>query len=309
MPQNYIQQIRAILETTGWTQLQLAREIGVTFAALNRWLNGRAVPHPSTQENIYRAYKARVGILPLPSETIQKALTAVRGEKKKHPGLKAQLKTHRNLRDDFLLELTYNSNAIEGSTLTKKETESIIFDKAIIKDRTYTEHLEATNHATALNQIFDGNFYGPITEKKIKELHAIVLQGISSDAGNYSKHHRAIRGVDLILPAPEDVPEEMKWLIRSINHPAGNRIKHIAESHAAFEAIHPFGDGNGRVGRLVMIIQLFDSGYAPCIIEKSRKAEYYEALEFAQEKSSSHLVKFVAESIQKGYQIIRKHQT
>ena len=100
----------------------------------------------------------------------------------------------------------------------------------------------------------------------------------------------------------------MAHLIRTINKPKSHIAGHAAKIHAAFEAIHPFGDGNGRVGRLIMIIQLLRAGYAPCVIENSRKSEYYECLEFAQKRSEGHLTKFLAETILKGYQIIKKHK-
>ncbi|OGC22712.1 hypothetical protein A2291_01130 [candidate division WOR-1 bacterium RIFOXYB2_FULL_42_35] len=308
MPHNYIEQIKAILNTTGLSQVELAKRLGITFAALNRWINKHSIPRAIAQKNIYALYKETVGVLPLSKETIKSLLCSLDKEKKKHLNVKKIIRDNRSFRDDLLLELTHNSNAIEGSTLTKKETESIIFDKAQIKDKSYVEHLEATNHAAALEAIFEGDFTGSITEAKIKELHRILLQGIRPDAGKYSKHHRAIRGVELTLPAPEDLPEEMQRFLRKINIVKGKIVAHIAALHADFEAIHPFGDGNGRVGRLIMIIQLLNAGYAPCVIENKRKAEYYEVLELAQRQSESHLIKFVIESILRGYQIIKRHK-
>jgi len=110
------------------------------------------------------------------------------------------------------------------------------------------------------------------------------------------------------LPAPEDIPEEMARLMKKINKPRKHIIEHISSIHADFEAIHPFGDGNGRTGRLLMIIQLLNAGYAPCLIQNNIKSEYYECLEFAQKKSETHLTKFIIEGIQKGYQLIKKHK-
>ena len=292
---------------TGWTQPRLAQQLGVTFASLNRWLNRHAVPHPAMRQAILALYKAEVGIIPLPADVLARALKKLDREKPKHPAPAKLLATSQGLRDDLLLELTYNSNAIEGSTLTKKQTEAVIFDKASLPDKSLVEQLEATNHAFTLNRIFDGDYSGPITEKTIKELHRMVLQGISADAGRYSKHHRAIRGVRLRLPAPEDIQEEMDHLLKRINKPRGHIIGHIARMHAAFEAIHPFGDGNGRVGRLIMAIQLINAGYPPPVIENERKADYYDALEAAQQRSDTHLSMFLAESIQRGYSIFRKH--
>jgi len=308
MSENYIKQLKGILNITGWTQQKLARELGFTFAALNRWLNQKAIPHPSTQKEIYRLYKEKVGILPIAPDIIKKTLVVLDKEKKKYKNIKKLIKENKNLREDLLLELTYNSNAIEGSTLTKKETETIIFDKAHIPDKSYLEHLEATNHAAVLEAIFNGEFSKPISENIIKKLHRLLMQGISKDAGKYSKHQRAIRGVNLILPGPEDIQEEMDKLLKKINRSKGHIIEHTAKMHASFEAIHPFGDGNGRVGRLIMIIQLLNSGYAPCLIKNPCKAEYYEVLEFAQKKSESHLIEFVINSIQNAYQIIKKHK-
>ncbi len=132
------------------------------------------------------------------------------------------------------------------------------------------------------------------------------MQGIREDAGEYAKHQRAIRGYDLALPHPDDIPEEMQSLIKKMNFRKKHPVEHIAKIHADFEAIHPFGDGNGRVGRLIMIIQLIDCGFAPCIISVNDKAKYYECLEYAQKKSYSHFVYFLAEAILKGYGIIQK---
>jgi Fic family protein len=308
MQKNYIEQLKEILNATGWPQVELAKELGVTFAALNRWINKKASPRPSALKSIRDLYKEKVGSLPLPKEVIKKTLRELDREKSRHGNVRKIIKENKALREDLLLELTYNSNAIEGNTLTKKETETIIFDKGRIPDKTYVEHLEATNHAAAVNMIFDGEFDGPITGTTIKDLHRVILQGISADAGKYSKHHRAIRGVDLALPAPEDIQEEMDGLLKNINRPKTHIIEYSAKTHAAFEAIHPFGDGNGRVGRLIMIIQFLKAGYAPCLIENSRKSEYYEYLELAQKRSEGHLIKFLAETVIRGFQLIKKHK-
>ncbi len=210
------------------------------------------------------------------------------------------------IQEEFLLELTYNSDAIEGSTLSKKETEAVIFDKATIKNKSLIEHLEATNHAAILRDVFNDKISGSVSEELIRDLHKILMQGIRNDAGEYSKYNRAIRGVNLALPSPLDIPEEMKLLCKNINSYKKNPLEHIAKTHAGFEAIHPFGDGNGRIGRIIMIIQLISCGFAPCVISVNEKANYYECLEYAQKNSETHLVYFLAESILKGYQIINK---
>jgi Fic family protein len=100
----------------------------------------------------------------------------------------------------------------------------------------------------------------------------------------------------------------MDHLLKRINKPKGDMIGHVAKMHAVFEAIHPFGDGNGRVGRLVMAIHLINAGYPPPAIENRRKADYYDALEAAQMRSDTHLTIFLTECLQKSYEIFKKHR-
>ncbi|MFH1640521.1 MAG: Fic family protein, partial [Candidatus Omnitrophota bacterium] len=281
---NYIEKIKQILDKTRWSQSKFAEEIGVTFATVNRWLKGHTRPHPTQLRQIDRVFKNTIGIAAVAEKDLRKMIGKVEARRKQLPVIRGILQKDEVI-DEFLLELTYNSDAIEGSTLSKKETEAIIFDKAAIKDKTLIEHLEAVNHASILKDIFSGKMNCPIDEQLIKTLHKNLMQGIREDAGEYAKHQRAIRGYDLILPHPDDIPEEMRLLIKKINSSRNHSIEHIAKMHADFEAIHPFGDGNGRVGRLIMIIQLLDCGFAPCIISVNDKAKYYECLEYAQKKS------------------------
>lgn len=303
---NYIKQIEDILKKTGWTQTQLADQMGVTFATVNRWLNGHTKPHPAQIRQIDRLFKDMVGITPLSRKEIMTVIEEIASRKAKFKNIK-KIFSVKEIIQDFLLELTYNSDAIEGSTLNKKETEAIIFDKATIKDKSLIEHLEATHHACVLKDIFEDRLSADITEGLVKNLHKALMQGIREDAGQYAKHPRAIRGVDLLLPQPEDIPEEMELYFKKVNFFKGHPIEHIARMHAEFEAIHPFGDGNGRVGRLMMIIQLIHKGYAPCVIRVNEKAKYYEYLQYAQKKSETHFVKFLADSVLEGYKIVEKY--
>lgn len=305
--ENYIIQIKQILEKTGWTQSQLAQEVGVTFASVNRWLHGHAKPHPGQIRSINNLFKNIIGIIPLTQKEISTVIKTVINKKRKFKNI-ARLLESKEISDDFLIELTYNSDAIEGSTLTKRETESIIFDKAVIKDKSLIEHIEASNHAAILADIFEGNYTSKIDEDLIKSLHKALMHGIRQDAGSYSRYLRGIRGVNLILPHPDDIPEEMRYYCNRVNNFKGHVIGHIARMHADFEAIHPFGDGNGRVGRLIMIMQLINKGFAPCVIAVNDKFEYYEYLEYAQKKSETHLVRFIAEAVLQGYRIIEKYK-
>jgi len=305
MDKNYINKIKEILDKTHWTQTQLAYEIGVTFATVNRWLKHHTRPHLVQLRAIDKLYKEYVGIAPLSDAEIQQTLTTVDEERKKHNNI-YQLLKNESIREEFLLELTYNSDAIEGSTLTKKETEAVLFDKATIKDKSLIEHLEAINHAEILNDIFNGKYKTGITEDTIKEIHRDLMKGIRDDAGEYSRQQRGIRGVSIVLPYPDDIPEEMNLFCKKIENVKNHPIEHTTKMHADFEAIHPFGDGNGRVGRLIMIIQLINNDFAPCIIGVNEKSKYYEYLEYAQKKSETHFVKYIVETVLAAYKIINK---
>lgn len=302
---NYINKIREVLGKTGWSQARFALELGVTFATVNRWLNGHNQPHPSQLRQVERLYKNIIGITPLSKQEIGRIIQQVERKKRQYPDIKKILRDN-DTAEEFLLELTYNSDAIEGNTLTKKETQTIIFDNASIKDKSLIEHLEAVNHTVILKDIFSGKVGCPIDEGLIINTHKALMQGIRDDAGEYARHKRGIRGVDLILPSPGDIPEEMRIFLSKVNNFQRHPIEHIARMHADFEAIHPFGDGNGRIGRLIMIMQLIHCGFAPCIISVNEKANYYESLEYAQKKSETHFARFLAGAVLKGYELIGK---
>ncbi|MCP4652485.1 MAG: helix-turn-helix domain-containing protein [Candidatus Omnitrophica bacterium] len=303
--ENYIKQIKAVLDKTGWSQSRFASNIGVSFATVNRWLNQHTKPHPGQLRQIKKVFKNIVGVAALSDQAIGKMLGKVEAKKRQFSNIRKLLR-RQDVIEEFLLELTYNSDAIEGSTLTKKETEAIIFDKASINDKSLTDHLEAINHSAILVDIFSGRLCAPIDENLIKNIHKMLMQGIRSDAGQYAKYPRGIRGVDLALPHPKDISDELNFFLQKVNSHKAHPIVHAARMHADFETIHPFGDGNGRVGRLIMIIQLINSGFAPCLISANEKAGYYECLEFAQKKSETHLTNFIAEAVLAGYRIIEK---
>lgn len=127
MAQNYTSQLQALLRSFGFTHEALARRLGVTRPALSRWLHGVAAPHPFRQRAIAALYKELVG-LPAMSPG-ERARLLARARAMRRRGLWEQIRRDARLLDDLLLEHTYNSNAIEGSTLSRRETEAVIFDK------------------------------------------------------------------------------------------------------------------------------------------------------------------------------------
>ena len=306
MVRNYINELKGILATGSFSQRDLAGRLGVTFAALNRWLNRRATPHPRHIQTIHKLYLEIVGYPAISGRKLEDIIRHAKSFKKKR--LWGIIAKHQPLLDELLLEHTYNSTSIEGTTFTKKETEAVLFDKSVIPEKSLAEHLEVTNHAAVLRELFQKKYPRSITEEFIKRMHRNLMQGLREDAGEYSKHQRAIRGVDIALTHPKDIPEEMAHLIKNWNQGVSSKtIKEIANFHVRFELIHPFGDGNGRLGRLLMTFQCLEADYSPVVIENSRKAEYYEALEYAQRKSEGPFIAFLADEMERTHKIIKRY--
>lgn len=205
-------------------------------------------------------------------------------EKKKILDSKRPLpkETLKSLEENFKLELTYNSNAIEGNTLTLKETK-VVLEGITVGGKTMREHVEAINHKEAidfLESLIDED--NELTEFDIKNIHQIVLKEIdNNNAGKYRTHNVIISGAKHIPPESIIVPELMEKLIyryyewKEKYHP----IIVSALLHAEFVKIHPFIDGNGRTARLLMNFEAIKNGYSPIIIKADKRHEYYEALD------------------------------
>ncbi len=184
------------------------------------------------------------------------------------------------LRDEFLIEYTYNSNAIEGNTLTLQETalvlEGITIDKKPLKD-----HLEAVGHRDAFLYVEDlVKNKVPFSERIIKEIHTLVLMDRPEDRGVYRRIPVRIMGAYHVPPDPVLVPEQMERLVTEFE---GNKKLHPIERaalfHLKFEGIHPFVDGNGRTGRLILNLMLMQAGYPPINVKYSDRKRYYEAFD------------------------------
>tara|TARA_R110000868_G_scaffold8205_3_gene42449 strand:+ start:38734 stop:39711 length:978 start_codon:yes stop_codon:yes gene_type:complete len=191
-----------------------------------------------------------------------------------------------NLDDWFRVELTYTSNAIEGNTLTRRETALVVEKGLTVGGKSLVEHLEATNHAHALDWVHEQIKRKPqqLTEKDILHIHDVILKGIEDEhAGFYRSVPVRISGSTVVLPNPRKVPDLMteflNWLKESLTlHP----IELAAEAHYRLVTIHPFIDGNGRTARLLMNMILLMLGYPPAIIRKQDRLAYIGALEQAQ---------------------------
>lgn len=188
-----------------------------------------------------------------------------------------------NLEKWFALELNYTSNALEGNTLTRKET-SVILEKGItIGGKTLREHLEIINHENALQFLSTLINQKNLTEAQLLQIHSIILSGIDNpNAGRYRDVSVRISGSSTILPSPRKVPHLMEHFFNNtINHDNHPVIK-AALAHYELVTIHPFIDGNGRSARLLMNLILMQNGYPPAIIRTSDRMRYLSLLEQAQ---------------------------
>lgn len=213
-----------------------------------------------------------------------------------------------NLEEWLKVELTYSSNAIEGNTLSRIETAEVIEKgvSATISGKPLKDQLEAINHAKAIEFIKDlakqrkGHQF--IKEEDILAIHKIILSGIMDDfAGRYRQIPVIIKGSDVELPEAGDISRLMgnfiKWLEdQQEEHPV--RVAIVA--HYKFETIHPFIDGNGRVGRLLMNLILILNGYPMAIIKNEQRTQYLNAFKIGQSTNDwSLLTDLIEEAVER----------
>ena len=204
-------------------------------------------------------------------------IDALKVELDKHrPLTKGELK---RLRDEFLVDYTYNSNAIEGNTLTFKETamvlEGITIDRKPLKD-----HLEAVGHRDAflyIEQLIKDKI--PFSERVTKEIHSLVLMDRPEDKGVYRRIPVRIMGAYHEPPQPYLVAPQMEQLVAEFANTKLHPIEAAVLFHLKFEGIHPFIDGNGRTGRLILNFTLMQHGYPPINVKFADRIRYYEAFD------------------------------
>lgn len=295
---NFRKLLQSILNASGWSQEQLAHELGVSFATLNSWVNGRSVPRTKALFRIEKLYLDIVGLDEVDEATLaaakQTAIT-LRTTSKKIASDKAML-------DKLTLYLTYHTNTIEGSTMTLSDVEEVIFEQKVLTNRTAIEQAEARNHQAALQWLIDelavqGSKF-VINEALIRAIHLRLMNGIIGDAGKYRTHSVRIMGAHVTLANWTKIPAMIQGLTEDLADSSDDIIEALAKTHAWFEQIHPFSDGNGRTGRLIMLAQALKAGFLPPLVVKERKHAYYRYLELAQAKELHRpLELFIAESM------------
>jgi len=209
----------------------------------------------------------------------------------------------KNLQDKFEIDVTYNSNAIEGNRLTLRETWLVVRKGMTIGGKTLEEHLEAKNHVEALHflyQLVDRK--REISEEDILELHELVLDKISPQyAGKYREVQVYISGSAHVPPAASEVPKLMRQVIHELNNKdkKTKALESASRAHYLIAKIHPFVDGNGRLARLLLNLRLMRSGFPPIVLHKTERKSYYAALEKADYGDLYPITALIAKNVEK----------
>lgn len=194
--------------------------------------------------------------------------------------------------EDLITRSTYHSNAIEGNTLTYAETYAILYNdnRFKIEGKEPREIYETINHKRALELLFNNlQNNKELDERLIKKLNEIINRDIKDTEG-YRTVQVFIQGSEHIPPEPEKIPNLMLYHIYNYNHDEQDIFSKIAKYHIEFEKIHPFEDGNGRTGRLLINYELLKNDLPPVVIAKEDRVKYFELLK---NKDSTDLAKWL----------------
>jgi len=216
-----------------------------------------------------------------------------------------------NLAEQYRLESTYNTNAIEGNTLSLPETRLVLETGLTVGGKPMAHHLEATNSAAAWDRLeFLAGPTTPLDEllghTTLQELHGIVMKGLATDAGRYRTVNVRIVGRPISPPDWAKVFTHMEALLEEnradmvsiARHDIAGLVSMTARFHHGLEAVHPFSDGNGRVGRLALNLVLLHAGLVPVIIRLDQRKAYYRALAGADRGNLQPLALLLARALQ-----------
>jgi len=207
----------------------------------------------------------------------------------------------KRLMDQFLIEFTYNSNAIEGNTLTLQET-AMVLQGITIDQKPLKDHLEAIGHKEAFLYVLDlVQQKAELTESIIKNIHSLVLMDKPNDRGVYRRIPVKIVGAFHEPPQPYLIEPKMYELMQK--HAERKKSMHLLEClalfHLEFEGIHPFIDGNGRTGRLILNLELMQNGYPPINIKFSDRKRYYEAFDaYYRDNNAGAMIELITEYVE-----------
>ena len=241
-------------------------------------------------------------VYPYYFEGLEKQLERIH-EKKRELDKKRPIPSYvlKSIKDSLSIEWTYNSNSIEGNTLTLQETKMVIEDGFTIKGKSLREHFEVVNHQEAIEFVesLASNEY-VLNKLDILSIHHLVLQKIEKDfAGKYRTSGVRISGANFVPPNALKVDEFVSELIDFANDSEVDILIRSAIFHHRFAWIHPFFDGNGRTARLLLNLILMKSGFPSAIILKNDRKKYYDALNQANNQDYSKLVLLILQAVER----------
>ena len=207
------------------------------------------------------------------------------------------------LGESLRLLLTYHSNAIEGNTLSLRETQIVIEEGITVGGHPLREHLEATNHAQAYEYLVTlATQQEPITRGTILDLHRMIMTGIDDSAGRFRTGAVYIRGARMTPPPASQVDRLIDSWLEWTNGPGldYSPLVRATVAHHDFEAIHPFFDGNGRTGRLLLNLMLMRDGWPPALLLRSWRVRYLSALDSAGSGRFNPLLNLIGRSVEGG---------
>lgn len=219
--------------------------------------------------------------------------------------LKEKIKTLRpfsmgeleRLREEFAIEYTYDSNAIEGSPLTLEETALVLKENITIAEKPLNFHLSAIGHKDAyyyIEQLIKEK--KELSENEILNIHSLVLMDRPEDKGKYRNIPVRILNTEATVAPPYLIKPKMEELVDWYRHSDLEQIEKIALFHLKFETIHPFIDGNGRTGRLILNFELMKNGYVPINIKYKDRRKYYDAFKsFNENEDSSFMTDLICD--------------
>ncbi len=209
------------------------------------------------------------------------------------------------LQETFRVDMTYNSNAIEGNSLSLSETKMVLEEGLTVGGKSLKEHLEVTNHSKAIDFVQSLVDKPEIKEIDVLNLHAIILDRIDSqNAGYYRRGAVRISGTDYNPPNAAKVPKLMKEVYGLLNASGGEPIETAALIHQKFVDIHPFIDGNGRTARLLLNLYIMRNGYPPVIILRAERKKYIRTImQSRMGNDMTSFANFVAKAVERSLDI------
>lgn len=291
--------LRQILQASKWSQDDLAHRLGVSQKTLSFWITGKSEPRDDHAKRIQELFFDIVGRAEIDDTT----LSALKSR-----ALATRLDLRELIHNEELLKLTtlfltYHTNTIEGSTMTIEDVAAVLDNEnAVIANKSYREQAEARNHRTAflflLEQLRTQGRDFKWSSDLILEIHRRLMNSLMDDAGHYRRYGVRVLGSHAARANHASILPKIDSLTTYMNTSSDDAITKMAKTHAIFELIHPFGDGNGRTGRLIMFAQAIQYGIVPPLILQERKRAYYKYLDLVHHTEDYRLLEmFIAESV------------